>query len=169
MRLQKYKFKCVNSTNVTAINLIKKGNIKGIVFSDKQKKGKGRYGKKWISIQGNLFLSIFFQIKKKYKLEKINEINCKILKSLLSKYVKNKIVVKYPNDLLIKKKKICGILYETFFFKKKKYLIIGIGININKHPSINNYQTANLSQFAGKKISKLLLFNNIKKIYEAKF
>ncbi len=169
MKLQKYQFKCVNSTNDTAIQLIKKGKIKGIVFSDKQKNGKGRYGKKWISIKGNLFLSIFFQINNKYKLENLNRKNCKILKFLLSKYVKNKIEIKYPNDLLINKKKICGILHETLFFKEKKYLIIGIGINIKKHPLINNYQTANLSQFTRKKISKLLLFNNIRKTYEKKF
>ena len=58
--LKKYEFKCVNSTNDTAIKLIQKGNEKGIIFSDNQKKGKGRYGKKWISIKGNLFVSIFF-------------------------------------------------------------------------------------------------------------
>ena len=41
MRLKKYEFKCVNSTNDTAIKLIQKGNEKGIIFSDNQKKGKG--------------------------------------------------------------------------------------------------------------------------------
>ena len=52
------------------INLIKKGNFRGIVFSDHQKKGKGRYGNKWVSFKGNLFVSIFFQLKRKYKLKK---------------------------------------------------------------------------------------------------
>ena len=40
MRLKKYEFKCVNSTNDTAIKLIQKGNEKGIIFSDNQKKAK---------------------------------------------------------------------------------------------------------------------------------
>ena len=155
MRLKKYEFKCVNSTNDTAIKLIQKGNEKGIVFSDNQNKGKGRYGKKWISLKGNLFVSIFFQIKNIYKLKNINKKNCKILKSLLSKYVNNKIEIKYPNDLLINKKKICGILHETIFFNKKKYLIIGIGINIYNHPSIKKYKTGNLSQFTTKKLVNL--------------
>ena len=52
---------------------------------------------------------------------------------------------------------------------KKKYLIIGIGININNHPSIKKYKTGNLSQFTTKKISKLILFNNIKNTYEKKY
>ena len=119
MRLKKYEFKCVNSTNDTAIKLIQKGNEKGIIFSDNQKKGKGRYGKKWISIKGNLFVSIFFQIKKIYKLKNINKKNCKILKSLLSKYVNNKIDIKYPNDLLINKKKYAGFYMKLYFLKKK--------------------------------------------------
>ena len=117
MRLKKYEFKCVNSTNDTAIKLIQKGNEKGIIFSDNQKKGKGRYGKKWISIKGNLFVSIFFQIKKIYKLKNINKKNCKILKSLLSKYVNNKIEIKYPNDLLINKKKFVEYYMKLFFLK----------------------------------------------------
>ena len=116
MKLKKYKFKCVNSTNDTAIKLIKKGNSHGIVVSDHQKKGKGRYGNKWISIKGNLFLSIFFQLKKKYKLENLSIVNCKILKSAISKFIRQKIEIKNPNDLLINKKKICGLLQEVTFY-----------------------------------------------------
>ncbi len=169
MKLKKYQFKSVNSTNDTAIKLIKKGKTQGIVFSNHQKKGKGRYGNKWISIKGNLFVSIFFQLKNKYKLTNLNIMNCKILKSIISRYVKQKIVIKKPNDLLINKKKICGILQEVTFFKKNKFLIIGIGININRHPLIVEYPTANLNQFSQKKITKLMLFNNIKKAYEKRY
>ncbi len=169
MKLKKYKFKCVNSTNDTAIKLIKKGNSHGIVVSDHQKKGKGRYGNKWISIKGNLFLSIFFQLKKKYKLENLSIVNCKILKSAISKFIRQKIEIKNPNDLLINKKKICGLLQEVTFYKEKKFLIVGIGINISQHPVIKEYPTANLNQFSHKKISKLMLFNNIKIAYEKKY
>ncbi len=169
MKLKKYQFKYVNSTNDTAIKLIKKGNFQGIICSDNQKRGKGRYGNKWISIKGNLFVSIFFQLKKKYKLENLNNTNCKILKSVISRFVKKKIEIKKPNDLLINKKKICGILQEVTFFKEKKFLIIGIGVNINQHPHIKAYPTANLNEFSDTKINKLILFNNIKKTYEKKY
>ena len=165
MRLKKYEFNCVNSTNDTAIKLIQKGNEKGIIFSDNQKKGKGRYGKKWISIKGNLFVSIFFQIKKIYKLKNINKKNCKILKSLLSKHVNYKIDIKYPNDLLINKKKICGILQEIKFFNEAKFIIIGVGINLIKNPKIKNYPTTNILKETGIKVKKYDLIKNIEKSY----
>ena len=63
MKLKKFNFKIVNSTNDLAIQIIKNTNNKsGIVFAEKQKKGRGQYGKKWTSYKGNLFVSIFFRI-----------------------------------------------------------------------------------------------------------
>ena len=50
MRLKKFKFKKVNSTNNTAIRIIKNYNLNfGMVTADSQLSGKGQYGKKWIS------------------------------------------------------------------------------------------------------------------------
>ena len=60
-------------------------------------------------------------------------------------------------------------MQEIIFFKGKKFLIIGIGININQHPIIKEYPTTNLNQFSSKNISKLILFNNIKNTYEKKY
>ena len=65
MIIQNFKYKIVNSTNSTAINIIKKKNLKaGFVISEIQKKGRGQRGKKWISHKGNLFVSIFFSLEK---------------------------------------------------------------------------------------------------------
>ena len=61
MKIKKFKFKQVVSTNKTAIRIIKKTRLfNGMIISDLQKSGKGQYGKKWISYKGNLFLSFFF-------------------------------------------------------------------------------------------------------------
>ena len=63
MKLKKFNFKIVNSTNDLAIKIIKNTNNKsGIVIAEKQKRGRGQYGKKWTSFKGNLFVSIFFQV-----------------------------------------------------------------------------------------------------------
>ncbi len=166
MKLRTFNYKKTNSTNDTAINKIKKGFVSGIVCSETQKNGRGQYGKKWISIKGNLFLSIFFEINKKITLKKITKFNCLILKKILSKYVKQRIFVKLPNDLLINNKKICGILQESIISNNKKYLIVGIGINLTKSPIIKNYPTTNLLKITGKKIDRYVLFNYIKKNYE---
>ena len=65
MKFKKFNFKNVNSTNDIAIRLIKKTNNKfGVIVADKQKKGRGRFGRKWISYKGNLFVSIFFSLDK---------------------------------------------------------------------------------------------------------
>jgi len=65
MPLAIFKFKKIKSTNDRAIQNIKRGIQKGIIVSDQQTSGRGTYGKKWVSFKGNLFVSFFFEIKKK--------------------------------------------------------------------------------------------------------
>ena len=168
MRFKKFKFKKVNSTNNTAIRIIKNSNFKfGIVTADIQLSGKGQYGKKWISNKGNLFISFFHEIKNiNISLSTLTKINCLLVKKTLEKYYKKKIVFKKPNDLLINKKKICGILQETLTKLNKKYLIVGIGINLIKSPLIKNYPTTNLYELLDKKVSKRQIVNELKKIFE---
>ena len=119
MKLKKYQFKKVKSTNDVAIKKIKSGIRSGIVLAETQTKGRGQYGKKWISYKGNLLMSVFFEINKSISIKKITLKNCEIIKKSIQKFTKNKIKIKHPNDLLINKEKICGILQETFFKDKK--------------------------------------------------
>ena len=121
MKLIVKKYKILSSTNDKAISLIKKNKLKPtIILSDSQKKGRGRYGKKWISFNGNLFMSIFFEIKKNISVSKFNKKNCLIVKKSLSKILKN-INVKSPNDLLIKKKNFV-VFYKKHLFMRVKNL-----------------------------------------------
>ena len=149
------KFKSVNSTNDVAIRLIKRKNIKaGFIFAEVQKKGKGQRAKKWISYKGNLFVSVFFSLEKvSLSLKRLTIINAKLVKKILSNYYKKKIMLKFPNDILIKKKKICGILQETIQKDEIDYLIVGIGLNLIKNPNIKNYPTTNLYELTKSKIS----------------
>jgi len=165
MNFKKFFYKKVNSTNDLAIKKIKNGFIKGIIIADFQKKGRGQYGKKWLSFKGNLFMTIFFEIKKNIELKKITTLNCNILKKTLLKYIKKNIIIKYPNDLLVNKKKFCGILQEIAFKKKVKFIVVGIGINLIKNPTIKNYPTTNILKETGIKVKKLNLIKNIEKNY----
>ena len=92
MKLKKFKFKTVNSTNDIAIRLIKKTNNKfGIIVADKQKKGRGQRGNKWISYKGNLFVSIFFSLDKiNMSLKQLTRANCFLIKKTLSHFCKKK-------------------------------------------------------------------------------
>ena len=168
MKFKKFKFKKVKSTNNTAIRIIKNSNCKyGMVTSDTQTMGKGQYGKKWISYNGNLFVSFFHELKNiKLSLETLTEINCLLVKKIITNYYNKNIVFRKPNDLLIQKKKISGILQETVSFLGHKFLIVGIGINIVKSPKIKNYLTTNLNELTNKRINKREIENKLKLIFE---
>jgi BirA family biotin operon repressor/biotin-[acetyl-CoA-carboxylase] ligase len=166
MKLKKFFYKKINSTNDIAVKKIKKGFSRGIVFAEEQTKSRGQYGKKWISLKGNLFLSVFIEVNKQISLKKITYLNCQIIKKILSKLFKIKLSIKLPNDLLINKKKVCGILQETITINDKNFIIIGIGINLIKNPIIKNYQTTNLLEETGIKITRFKLLNVIKKSFE---
>ena len=170
MEFKIFKFKKVKSTNNTAIRIIKNSNIEyGMITSNIQKNGRGQYGKRWISYNGNLFVSFFYKLENlSISLKQITLINCLLIKKLLSIYYKNKITFKKPNDLLIDKKKICGILQEKITKFNKKYLIVGIGINLIKNPNLKNYPTTNLYELLNKKIPKKKIENELKKIFEIK-
>ena len=165
MKFKKFYYKRVNSTNDLAIKKINSGITNGIIIADYQNKGRGQHGKKWLSFKGNLFLTIFFKIKKNINIKKITSFNCKILKKILFDYIKKTISIKPPNDLLINKKKVCGILQEIKFKKEARFIIIGIGINLIKNPKIKNYPTTNILKETGIKINKYDLIKNIDKSY----
>ena len=122
MKLKIVKFKKIKSTNDEAIKLIRSDKLLlGIVSAESQTRGRGTRGKKWISYQGNIFISIFFKVNLlKIKIENYLIINSEIVKKTLLEYTNKIIKIKKPNDLLIDRKKICGILQEVIDHKKKK-------------------------------------------------
>ncbi len=170
MKFKIFRFKKVESTNNSAIKIIKNSNTDyGMIIANEQKNGRGQYGKKWISYKGNLFVSFFYKFDHlTISLKQITKINCLLVKKLLSMYYNKKIIFKKPNDLLINKKKICGILQENISKTNKKYLIVGIGINLIKNPNLRNYPTTNLYELLNKKVSKNKIEKQIKKIFERK-
>ncbi|MDC0943658.1 biotin--[acetyl-CoA-carboxylase] ligase [Candidatus Pelagibacter sp.] len=171
MKFKQFKFKKVKSTNNTAIRIIKNSNFKyGMVISDTQTMGRGQYGKKWISHKGNLFVSFFYELKNiNLSISRLTKINCLLVKKLLTNYYKKKIIIKKPNDLLIQKKKISGILQEIVHILDSKFLVVGIGINIRKSPKIKNYPTTNLNDLTNKHFNKREIVNKLKLIFETNF
>ena len=169
MKLKKYLFKNVKSTNNTAIRLIKCGNYSGAIMSEQQLKGRGQRGNKWISKKGNLFMTVFFKISKNMNLKKIISLNTKILKKIIKNKIDSKVSIKLPNDILINKKKVCGILQETLFKDENKFLIVGMGINLLNSPKIKNYPTTFLNNYSKKKIHKQQLAKKIKLEFEKNY
>ena len=162
MKLKKYLFKSVTSTNDIAIRKIKKGFSKGIIVAKKQTKGRGRNNNQWNSMKGNLFLSTIFRpiCKKIYWHQLSLIIGHSILETLVNLGVeKNTIELKWPNDVLVKKRKISGVLLESF----DNFIVGGVGLNIVKVPqNENKWDTTKLNDhlindFSLKYIANMLL------------
>ena len=168
MKFKILRFKRLRSTNDTAIRIIQNSSLKyGMIIAENQSHGRGQYGKKWLCFKGNLFVSFFYSLDNlNLTLSQITKLNCLLVKKMISKYYKKKITYKKPNDLLIKGKKISGILQETIDKNNNKSLIVGIGLNLVKNPIIRNYPTTNLNDLINKKVSKKKIEIELKNVFE---
>ena len=101
-----------------------------ICIAEEQTKGRGRRGKSWISPK---FKNIYFSLNSYLKKEDLSGLSIAVALSVSE--VLNKInvmsLIKWPNDLLVGNKKICGILIETAKVSELTKVVIGIGINVN--------------------------------------
>ena len=168
MKFKILRFKRLRSTNDTAVRIIRNSNLKyGMIIAENQTHGRGQYGRKWMCFKGNLFVSFFYSLENlNLTLSQITKLNCLLVKKIISKYYKKRITYKKPNDLLIKGKKISGILQETINKNNKKSVIVGIGLNLVKNPKISNYPTTNLNDLINKEVSKKKIEIELKNVFE---
>lgn len=97
-----------------------------IFYADTQTNGKGRRGNKWLSNEGAALFT--FVLEDKSYREKISLFTGYIVYKQINEIIKSKkLEFKWPNDIYYNGKKLCGILAE----KSEKYLLIGIGVNVN--------------------------------------
>jgi len=165
MSLPIFNFDKIESTNDFARKLITDHKIlKGIVTADEQTKGRGRFGNTWKSPKGNLYFSIFFPILRS-SLKKVQFLVQLQVGKILKSYGVRNISLKWPNDIYVKDKKICGILQESIIFNKF-FLIIGIGINIKSSPKIKKYPTTYLNKEVKEKIGISDLIEKLKKAFD---
>ena len=168
MKIKLIKFKRVKSTNDKAIQFIKKKKTQPtLIISEKQTKGRGTMGKKWISQKGNLFMSIFFEIdQKKINFRQFAILNAFIIRNLIAKFISKGIKIKWPNDLLYNNEKICGILQEVINYNQKNYLIVGIGLNTNIAPKNKSFSSTSLKNIINKRIDNKKILKNTKNNYK---
>ena len=173
MKFKLSKFGSISSTNDLAIHLIKIKNKKcGCVIAELQTKGKGTYGKKWISKKGNLFGSFFFPLKRNYPpFNEFSIINPVLISNVIKNFCKkDNVSLKFPNDIFLNGKKVCGILQELVTINKKKFLIIGIGLNIISNPKINKkYKATNIFKETKKKLKINIVIKKLIFSYERFF
>ncbi len=166
----------VDSTNEVAKGLAMEGAPEGtIVIAEKQRKGKGRGGKPWISPIGGAWMSIILR-------PDTLPINAPQLtftagvaaaKTIGEEYG-IEVGIKWPNDILIEDKKVCGILTEISTERDSiDYIIAGIGIDANVDldllPPELREETTSLKSVLEKEISRMKLvrkfLENFEKMY----
>ncbi len=128
-------FDTIDSTNTKAQELAEKGYQSGtLVVADKQDSGKGRRGRSWVSPSGTgIFMTLMIK-------PDINPNNASMLTLVAALAVAKAItsvtgeeaLIKWPNDIVINGKKVCGILTEmNAQFDYINHIVVGIGINVH--------------------------------------
>ena len=168
MKIKIKNYKKVKSTNDVAMKLIKRNILEPtLITTEKQTNGRGRIGKKWISLKGNLFITLFFEFdQKKINFKQFAVLNAFLLKKVISNIISKKIKIKWPNDLLFNKLKFCGILQEVIRFNNFDYLIVGIGLNTNTVPQNKSFKSTCLKNILNKKIDNQKILKKIVIAYE---
>ena len=138
----------VDSTNEYAKVLIGQGCLEGtVVLSDLQTGGKGRLARKWESPKGGLWMSICLKPKGELVGDKLGIIpllsGCATARAVKGVSDLNA-RVKWPNDIIVNHKKMAGILSESIMHGEERWVIVGIGININ-NPVQEGYEFSDIS------------------------
>lgn len=128
------RFEEVDSTNEEAKMLASQGGEEGlVVVADRQKLGRGRLGRRWYSPEGGLWFSVILRPRMKVReTQKLTLTAAVAVANTLRKTLGLMVEIKWPNDILINGRKVCGILMEAVL--KEDYLdfvVVGIGINAN--------------------------------------
>jgi len=120
----------IPSTNDTLESFIKSHEAKpfDVLICNSQTGGHGRFDRVWQSPKGNIAMSLALPIDNKLVYQ-IGVIAALALRITFSKFVSKAVNLKWPNDVLIDGKKICGILSKCLH--DHNTLILGIGINLN--------------------------------------
>ncbi len=126
-----YHSKSLASTQDKAKEFSRKGLSNIVVISDTQTKGRGRFGRKWHSQKGGLWMSILLKPNNIKNLQYLTfAAAISVIKSI-KKSANISTKIKWPNDVHYKRKKLCGILTEGIF-GKDNYVAVGIGLNVNQ-------------------------------------
>lgn len=125
------EFQELDSTNQTVQELSTKEKEGLVVIADRQRLGRGRRGRIWESQEGNVYFSLLLKPRIDTKAAPMLTL---VAAYSLAKYLRSKKIaceIKWPNDLVIDGKKVCGILTEMILDGSKiASVIVGIGVNL---------------------------------------
>ena len=111
-----------------------------VVIADMQTTGRGRVGREFVSLRGkNLTFSVVLHPELPLgEIQVLSLLASVAVSRVLEKYL-NKIRLKWPNDVLVCEKKICGILLEAITIPEQSFPVLVMGIGLNTKGCLNDY------------------------------
>ena len=170
-----YSYDEIDSTNAEALRLAKEGEQHGtLVTAKKQYAGRGRRGRTWESEDAdNIYMSLL--LRPKFSAQKAPMLTL-VMAYSVAKVLRERenldVKIKWPNDLVIGKKKICGILTEMKMEEREiASVIIGVGINVNveNFPKELRDKATSLKKEAGRQFCLTDLVANIMNSFEENY
>lgn len=161
-----------DSTNEEARRQAVRGACHGtLVVAERQTAGRGRRGRNWFSPEGgSIYMSLL--LRPSLALEKVSMLTlvmalavCRAIKEVCGLET----AIKWPNDILLKAKKVCGILTELEMKEGRiDSLVIGVGINIGQRefPGEISEMAASLQQESSKPVDREKLIERVMVSFE---
>jgi BirA family biotin operon repressor/biotin-[acetyl-CoA-carboxylase] ligase len=162
-----YTFESIDSTNNCAKAVADIGANEGtVVIAEEQTAGRGRLGRPWFSPPSqNLTFSVVVRPQGSNEVLNLLPLFAAVaVAEAIERTTSLKVECKWPNDLLVNKKKVGGILIEGAFTEGKvEYAVIGVGINVNVavFPSDLSQKASSLRLETSAEIDRALLFQEI--------
>lgn len=159
-------FDKIPSTQTYALDMVASGTARDhtIVMAETQSAGRGRYRRTWVSHHGNFYASFIFSAP-----ERDSRLSYMVAVAIAETIMSFGVIptIKWPNDILIDGKKVCGVLIEY----AGAFVIVGIGINIKSNPTVAENITTKLENYADVPKAELLnrLMRNLDKWMKTDF
>ena len=168
-------FEETSSTNDVAEKLARDGVKEGVVvFAESQTKGRGRLGRKWLSpTRKGLWFSVLLRPNfRPQETTQLTVISATALRRAIKTVCSVTADIKWPNDILIGGKKVCGILTEmSAEVDRVRHVILGIGVDVNQteFPAELRKLATSLKIEAGEEISRAELATEILRELDADY
>lgn len=173
MRFRILHYRTLDSTNDLALEFAREGAREGtVVYAEYQKRGRGRFKRRWLSPRGTgLLFSIILRPKMKMSSASIiTHWAAQSVAEVLRKRFNLPAQLKRPNDILVGGKKIAGILTESSGTGQKlEHVVVGIGVNVNTTRAKLLKSATSINLEFGKKVVNDEVLLDILSAFRAKY
>ena len=126
-----FRFQVLDSTNTKAISIAKEGLSEAVVIAKRQTGGRGRMGRSFVSPEGGLYLSYLTdRLAPGASVLALTPAAALAVRRAIFRTFGLSCAIKYPNDLILQDRKICGILCESVAMEGRFCVVVGVGINV---------------------------------------